>query len=185
MGAREVKTAHHFIRITEGMREALMVWQSFLSQFNGISILQSEQSWPSTVYRCFGGRRLKELIPGKLRRFSPDQSSWGSQTAIKTSQFGATFHWGWHLQLGRSQVIQEKPVVLQTINKSTRSVINKEEKCACVCVCMCVWERERENRARCIKLCISTGISFQEKLSFRWQQGLKPSHQQGSDPMKS
>ena len=145
MGAREVKTAHHFIRITEGMREALMVWQSFLSQFNGISILQSEQSWPSTVYRCFGGRRLKELIPGKLRRFSPDQSSWGSQTAIKTSQFGATFHWGWHLQLGRSQVIQEKPVVLQTINKSTRSVINKE-KCACVCVCVCVCVRKRKRK---------------------------------------
>lgn len=137
MGAREVKTAHHFIRITEGMREALMVWQSFLSQFNGISILQSEQSWPSTVYRFFGGKRLKELIPGKLRRFTSNQSSLGTQTAIKTSQFGATFHWGRHLQGGRSQVLWEKPVVLQAINKSTRSVINREWV-VCVCVSVCI-----------------------------------------------
>ena len=37
-------------------------------------------------------------------------------------------------------MIQEKPAVLQAINKSTRSVINKEERCACVCVC----EKEKE-----------------------------------------
>ena len=41
-------------------------------------------------------------------------------------------------------MIQEKPAVLQAINKSTRSVINKEEKCACVCVCVCVCVKEKE-----------------------------------------
>ena len=44
----------------------------------------------------------------------------------KHPSLGAAFHWGWHLRLGRSQVPQEKPVVLQAINKSTRSVIKPE-----------------------------------------------------------
>lgn len=107
-----------------------MVWQSFLSQFNGISILQSEQSWPSTVYRCFGGNRLKELIRGKLRRFSLDQSSWGSQTAIKNipvwerlSTGGGTYDWEDHKCLRKSQWCYR-----QSINQPEVSLTQREGK---------------------------------------------------------
>lgn len=40
-------------------------------------------------------------------------------------------------------MLQEKPVVLQAINKSTRSVINRERRSVCmsVCVLVCVCVR--------------------------------------------
>lgn len=169
MGAKEVKTAHHFIRITEGMREALMVWQSFLSQFNGISILQSEQSWPSTVYRCFGGKRLKKLIPGKLRRFSPDQSSWGSQTAIKKipvwgqlSTRGGTYNWEDHKCLKKSQWCYR-----QSINQPGVSLTQRgrgvSSVCVCVCVCAHTNTHANERGTLCIGLCISAGTSFKKR----------------------
>lgn len=79
-------------------------------------------------------------------------------------------------------MLQEKPVVLQAINKSTRSVINRERRSVCVsmCVCLCVVCK----RGSCIKLCISAGTSFQEKVPFKCLQVSEPLHQQASRPRK-
>jgi len=72
----EVKIAHHFIKIIEGMTEDIIVWWSFLSQFNGILILQVNNHDLQLLTDAFKGKRLKEAIPGELGMVRHDASVW-------------------------------------------------------------------------------------------------------------
>lgn len=36
-----IKKPHHFIRVNRGMREDLAVWQQFLDQYNGVTVISS------------------------------------------------------------------------------------------------------------------------------------------------
>lgn len=72
------------------------------------------------------GTGLRSLFGGSWEGSALTSQVGEAKQQSKHPSLGEAFHWGWHLQLGRSQVPQEKPVVLQAINKSTRSVINPE-----------------------------------------------------------
>lgn len=72
------------------------------------------------------GTGLRSLFEGSWEGSALTSQVGEAKQQSKHPSLGAAFHWGWHLRLGRSQGPQEKPVVLQAINKSTRSVINPE-----------------------------------------------------------
>lgn len=74
------------------------------------------------------GTGLRSLFEGSWEGSALTSQVGEAKQQSKHPSLGAAFHWGWHLRLGRSQVPQEKPVVLQAINKSTRSVINPERE---------------------------------------------------------
>lgn len=125
------------------------------------------------------GKGLRSLFQGSWEGSALTSQVGEAKQQSKHPSLGATFHWGWHLQLGRSQVLQEKPVVLQAINKSTRSVINLErggsEWCVCAPMRTHVPIPDNKRGAPCIELWLSAGkrhmfsgnTYFQWKVSFR------------------
>lgn len=110
------------------------------------------------------GTGLRSLFGGSWEGSVLTSQVGEAKQQSKHPSLGAAFHWGWHLRLGRSQVPQEKPLVLQAINKSTRSVINPERgEGSDVGVPM----RTHEHIHTCGTHCRERG-PFAPSLPFRW-----------------
>lgn len=86
---------------------------------------------------------------------------------------GSTYNWEDRKCFKKSQWCYRQSINQPGVSLTERAGLSG------VCVCVSVWMR-----GPWVKLCISTGTSFQEKVPFRCLQGLESSNHQASDPRK-